>query len=79
MLTLVPLPPPLPHQPLRPRSSLIKFNGLDGDAVVQPLPQWVGGGFGPAKFEAVAQGAHIDAEMAQGEKNLTEYSSNHPE
>ena len=58
------------------RSSLIKFNGLDGDTVVQPLPQWVGGEYGAAKYAPIAQGAHIDAEMAQGEENLAEYS--HP-
>lgn len=51
------------------RYSVARFNGLDGDAVVAPLPRFVDEGR-PALYAAISQGEHLDAEVAAATDNL---------
>lgn len=49
------------------RTSLIRFVGLDNDALVQPLPQ-----FGEPRYRPRTQAEHLDAMMDEAEKQRDE-------
>jgi hypothetical protein len=51
------------------RQSIVRFNGVDGDTVVEPLPQFVSSG-NPAKYERTTQRLHIENEINKGEEHL---------
>lgn len=52
-----------------PRYSIVRFNGLDGETLVAPLPQFVPPGTQP-RFAPVTQSQHIANAMKQGLSNL---------
>jgi len=44
------------------RLSIVMFCAVDGDTVVQPLPQFVSAG-NPSRYERVTQGQHLDQQV----------------
>lgn len=59
------------------RYSLVRFNGLDPDAVVAPLPRFTnvagshrGGGGDAVRYAATTQGEHMAASVTRAAKNL---------
>jgi isopenicillin N synthase-like dioxygenase len=50
------------------RYSLILFFAVDGDYPVAPLPEFISNDQ-PARYEAITQDAHIEAELARAAKN----------
>jgi len=67
------------------RYSIVKFNGVDGDTVVQPLAPFLEETdergevrLLPPLYPAVTQDAHIDAMMKAGLDNLQEIDKSSP-
>eukprot|EP00958_Prasinococcus_capsulatus_P009327 scaffold910_cov396-Prasinococcus_capsulatus_cf.AAC.48 len=61
-----------PHRVLcrpHPRFSLIRFNGMDGDVLLRPFPQFVSEA-NPNKYEVRSQDEHLEAELSLGYANL---------
>ncbi|DAZ94539.1 TPA: hypothetical protein N0F65_002191 [Lagenidium giganteum] len=53
------------------RQSIVRFNGVDGDTVIQPLPQFVSA-TNPARYAKTTQRQHIEEQINQAEEHLQE-------
>ncbi|KAJ0403814.1 hypothetical protein P43SY_003911 [Pythium insidiosum] len=51
------------------RQSIVRFNGVDGDTVVEPLPQFITPE-NPARYARTTQRLHIQQEIEAGEEHL---------
>lgn len=53
----------------RKRQSIVRFNGVDGDTVVEPLASFVSAS-NPRRFDSITQREHIEQQINQAEEQL---------